>query len=62
MVVFNVITVDFSVVNALLFTQMVRAVGLLQLGIAHVLLIFEDGQDRAGIPPASGNGFYAFSI
>ena len=62
MIVFNVIAVDFAVVHALLFAQMVLAEGFLQFGVPFVFLIPQDAQDCAGMPHAAGNGFYAFCV
>ena len=56
MIVFNVITVDFATIDALLFAEMVLAESFLQFGIAFVFLVFEDAEDSAGMPLAAGNG------
>ncbi len=53
MVILDIEAFDLAVIDALLFAEMVLAVGLLQLGIALVFFVFEDIQHSAGVPLAS---------
>ena len=62
MAVLKIKAVDFPMVHALLFAQMVLAEGFLQFGVPFVFLGPQDAQDCAGMPHAAGNGFYAFCV
>ena len=60
MIVFNVIAVDFAVVHALLFAQMVLAEGFLQFGVPFVFLVPQNAENGTGMPFAAGNGRDSF--
>ena len=46
MIILNIITVDLSAIDALLFTYMILAVGLLQFDVAVVLFILKDNGEQ----------------
>ena len=62
MAILKIKAVDFAMIDALLFAEMVLAESFLQLGIAFVFLVPQDTDNSAGMPPTAGNGFYAFCV
>lgn len=62
MIILNIITVDLSAIDALLFTYMILAVGLLQFDVAVVLFIFEYAQHRIRVPFAPGYSANPLSV
>ena len=56
MAILKIKAVDFAMIDALLFAEMVLAESFLQLGIPFVFLVLEDAENSAGLPSAAGNG------